>query len=75
MRRLVNKGEYEVDIPKLSSDWDWDRALEMGIETTPVPGDDSIMPGATTHPTTTKHPQLLTMKKCSDKKVPFVKIS
>ena len=33
-----------------------------------VPGDDSIMPGATHH-------QLLTMKEISDNKVPLVKMS
>ena len=33
------------------------------------------MPRATTHPTTTNHPKLLTMKKCSDKKVPLVNMS
>ena len=43
------------------------------IESTPVPGDDSIMPGATT--TTTHHPQLLIMKESSHKKVPLVKMS
>jgi len=44
---------------KMSSDWDWDWDWglglgtgigEWGIENTPVPGDDSIMPGATIHP-------------------------
>ena len=53
--------------------WDWglgNGEWENGkweIESTPVPGDDSIMPGAT-HPTTFNH------KEDSDNKVPLVKI-
>ena len=37
-----------------------------------VPGDDSIISGSTTITTTTT--KLLTMKECSDKKVPLVKM-
>ena len=46
--------------------WDWNRAWEMGMG--PVPGDDSIISWATTSTT----PKLLTMKECSDNKVPLV---
>ena len=54
----------------MSSDWDWDWDWESRIENRNSPSADSIMPGATT--TTT--PQLLTMKECSDKKVPLVRM-
>ena len=46
--------------------WEWE------IESTPSPGDDSIISQATHPPTTT---QLLTMKECSHKKVSLVKMS
>ena len=39
-----------------------------------VPGDDSIMPGAT-HPPPPPTPQLLTMNEKCDNKVPLVKMS
>jgi len=56
--------------------WKWENGNgKMGNrEYPPVPGDDSIMPGATTT-TTTTHPQLLTMKEKCDNKVPLVKMS